>query len=71
MPAYKFRAHDGAGSEKVGAAVLADDDEAVAFGKRVVAEMMRVDAELYFTWTMEITAGKREVASMSFEAAGA
>jgi hypothetical protein len=51
--------------------VLADDDEAVAFGKRVVAEMLRVDAELYVTWTMEITAGKRDVASMSFEAAAA
>jgi hypothetical protein len=67
MPNYKFRAHDGAGAEKVDSAVLADDDEALAFGKRVSQEMMRRDAGLYSSWTIEITTGRRHVASIVFE----
>jgi hypothetical protein len=67
MPNYKFKSHDGAGSEKVGAAVLADDDEALGFAKQVIRELMRRDASLYTTWMMEITEGKREVAYILFE----
>jgi hypothetical protein len=69
MPNYRFKAHDRpAGDEKSGAAVLADDDEALAFANRVIREMMRRDAERYTTsWTMEITAGARNVASVPFE----
>jgi hypothetical protein len=55
------------GAEKLGAAVLADDDEAVAFAKRVIRELIHRDAKLYATWMMEITAGKRSVASVPFE----
>jgi hypothetical protein len=41
MPNYQFKAHDvRTGSEKIGAAVLADDDEAVAFAKRVIRELI-------------------------------
>jgi hypothetical protein len=69
MPNYRFKAHDrGAGAEKSGAAVLADDDEALAFANRVIRELMRQDTKRYTTsWTMEITAGSRSVASIPFE----
>ena len=69
MPNYRFKAHDrSAGAEESGAAVLADDDEALAFANRVIREMMRRDTKRYTTsWTMEITAGKRSVASVPFE----
>jgi hypothetical protein len=67
VPHYRFKAHDiRTGSDKIGAAVLADDDEAVAFAKRVIRELIRTDAKLYTTWTMEVTAGKRSVASVPF-----
>jgi hypothetical protein len=39
--------------------VLADDDEALAFGKRVIHEMMRSEASLYASWKIEITEGGR------------
>jgi hypothetical protein len=70
MPNYRFKAHDSVTStEKVGAAVLADDDEALAFAKRVIRELIQRDAKLYATWTMEVTAGRRSVASVPFESA--
>jgi uncharacterized protein DUF6894 len=68
MPNYRFKAHDiRSGSKKLGAAVLADDDEALAFAKRVIRELIHSDAKLYTTWTMEVTAGTRSVASVPFE----
>ena len=70
MPNYQFKAHDiRTGSEKLGAAVLADDDEALAFAKRVIRELIRSDANLYTTWTMEVTAGRCGDASVPFESA--
>ena len=70
MPNYKFKAHDSVtGTEKLGSAVLADDDEARAFAKRVIRELIQRDAKLYTTWMMEVTAGKRSVASVPFESA--
>jgi hypothetical protein len=69
MPFYKFKVHDSAGSENLGAAVLTDDGEALAFAERVMQELMRLDAKLYATWTMEITVDKRSVASIPFEPA--
>jgi hypothetical protein len=69
MPNYRFKAHDGsAGAEESGAAVLTDDDEALAFANRVIRELMRRDPERYTTsWTLEITAGRRSVASVPFK----
>jgi hypothetical protein len=68
MPNYKFKVHDGGtGSETLGAAVLGDDDEALAFANRVIRELIHHDARLYTkSWTMEVTAGKRGVASAPF-----
>jgi hypothetical protein len=49
--------------------VLADDEEALVFAKRVIRELIHSDAKLYATWTMEVTAGTRSVASVPFESA--
>ena len=70
MPNYRFKAHDrDTGAEKLGVAVLADDDEALAFAKRVIRELIHIDAKLFATWTMYVTAGKRSVARVAFESA--
>jgi uncharacterized protein DUF6894 len=70
MPNYKFKARDSiTGTEKLGSAVLADDDEARAFAKRVIRELIQRDAKLYTTWIMEVTAGKRSVESVPFDSA--
>ena len=69
MPNYKFKVHDvSIGSEKLGAAVLADDDEALGFAQRVIRELAHSDA-IYATGTMEISTGKRKVACITFESA--
>lgn len=70
MPNYRFKAHDrDTGAEKLGVAVLADDDEALAFAKRVIRELIHIDAKLFATWTMYVTAGKRSVARVAFKSA--
>jgi hypothetical protein len=68
MPNYRFKVHDGGtGSETLGAAVLGDDGEALAFANRVIRELKHHDAKLYSkSWTIEVTAGKRGVASVPF-----
>jgi hypothetical protein len=67
MPSYRFKFYDpNSRSEKLGAAVLADDNEAVAFAERVMRELIRSDEELYATWMTKITEKERTVASMPF-----
>ena len=69
MPSYRFKFYDpNSRSEKLGAAVLADDDEAVAFAQRVMRELIHSDEQPYGTWIVTITAKEREVASMPFAA---
>jgi hypothetical protein len=69
MPNYRFKARDrSATEEKSGAAVLADDEEALAFANRVIRELVRRDTERYTaSWTMEVTAGTRSVARVPFK----
>jgi hypothetical protein len=67
MPNYRFKVRDGAGAEKLAAAVLADDDEAIAFARRVMTALVRHEADRYITGSMEIIGGKRSVATMPFE----
>jgi hypothetical protein len=69
MPGYRFEFYDpNSRSEKLGAAVLADDDEAVAFARRLIRELIGSD-EKHATWRLEITARERKVASMPFASA--
>src|SRR6267154_1446222 len=64
MPSYRFKFYDpNSRSEKLGAAVLADDNEAVAFAQRVMRELVRSDETLYATWMTKITEKERTVAS--------
>jgi hypothetical protein len=66
MPSYRFKFYDpNSRSEKLGAAVLADDDEAVAFAQRVIRELIHGE-QLYAECMVKITAKEREVASMPF-----
>jgi len=66
---YRFKFYDpNSRSEKLGAAVLADDDEALGFAQRVIRELAHSDA-IYATGTIEITTGKRTVACIAFESA--
>ena len=67
MPSYRFKFYDpNSRSEKLGAAVLADDDQAVAFAQRVMRELIHSDEKLYAAWMVKITAKERKVASMPF-----
>jgi hypothetical protein len=51
-------------SEKLGAAMLADDDAAVAFAQRVMRELLHSDKTLYGTWIVNITAKECTLASI-------
>jgi hypothetical protein len=68
MLAYRFAIHDnGSKSEDLGVMALADDAEAVAFGKHTIRDLMDGDAKQYIGWSMNITEGKRAVSSLPFE----
>lgn len=69
MPCYRFSVHsaDGRDREDTGSIWLRDDDEACAFGKAIIADLMRGDAP-YDGWTMSIADGKRTVCSIRFDA---
>jgi hypothetical protein len=67
MPNYRFKVRDRAGAERLAAAVLADDDEAITFAKRVMTELVHRHADLYSAGRIEIIAGKRSLATMPFE----
>lgn len=49
MPNYRFKVHDmSTGSEKLGAAVLGDDDEALAFAQLMIRNLVQSDI-IYIT----------------------
>jgi len=67
MPFYHFAIQDsGTRSEELGGITLADDGEALAFGRRVARDMR---AEEYSGRTLEITEGDRSIGSIPFEEA--
>ena len=67
MPSYRLKFYDpNSRSEKLGAAVLADDNEAVAFAQRVARKLIHSDEKTYAKWSVEITARERKVACMPF-----
>jgi hypothetical protein len=68
MLTYRFATHkNGSSFEGLGSATLDDDAEALAFGRRVVQELMHKNTERYAGWTMEITEGERAVGSFPFD----
>jgi hypothetical protein len=68
MLAYNFivRNNDATEIEKLGATALANDGDALAFGKRVIRDLMREGAEQYAGWTVDITEAERAVGSIPF-----
>ena len=69
MPNYRFKFYDpNGGSEKLGAAVFVEDDEAIGFVHRVIRELIHSDEKLYTTWKVDITTRERKLASVSFAA---
>ena len=68
MLAYGFAVRDGATEiEKLGSMTLANDDAALAFGRRMIRDLMREGAEQYAGWTMDVAKGERAVASIPFD----
>jgi hypothetical protein len=69
MLAYSFAVRNSATEiEKLGSMELANDDAALAFGKRMIRDLMREGAEQYPRWTMDIAEDERAVASIPFDA---
>jgi hypothetical protein len=68
MLAYTFvvRNNDAAEIEKLGAMELANDGEALAFGKRVIRDLMHEGAEQYAGWTVDVNEAERAVGSIPF-----
>jgi hypothetical protein len=65
---YRFSLHySDAASENLGGVALHDDDEALAFGKQMIRDLMHEDAEQYVGCTVNITEGERVVGGISFE----
>jgi hypothetical protein len=61
---YRFAIHSGDDTEILGAMPLADDDEARLFGAAVIRDLMADAFVHYASYTMDITRGRRMVASI-------
>jgi hypothetical protein len=68
MLAYRFvvRNSDTAEIENLGSMQLANDDEALAFGKRMIRDLIRERAEQYAGWTVDVAEDDRAVGSIPF-----
>jgi hypothetical protein len=68
MSAYRFviRNSDATEIQRLGGMALADDGEALTFGKQVIQDLMRRGAEEYAGWSMEVAQDERAVASIPF-----
>lgn len=68
MLTYRFALRNNGGRrvEGLGFMGLVDDGEALAFGKQVIGDLVRVDRN-YAGWIMDITEGKRPVSSIPLE----
>jgi hypothetical protein len=65
MPNYHFDLqNNGARIEDIAGVTLANDGEAIAFGKRVIRELLDKNPEQRERWTMDITEGERTVHSI-------
>jgi hypothetical protein len=56
--------------ENLGGLAMANDAEAIEFGKLVVQDLIRRHSEPHAGWTMEITESGRAVFSVDFESEG-
>jgi Domain of unknown function (DUF6894) len=67
MAGYHFEIRSTKDTEDLGGMDLPDDAEAVAFGKRIIRDLMDRAGEQYESWTMEIREGERAVRSLPFK----
>ena len=66
MPHYRFAIH-GDRAPKPITAFLPDDDTAWDYGESIVRHLLRESPSKCKVWTIEITDGNREVASIGFD----
>jgi hypothetical protein len=67
MPHYRFTKYHGTRIDGVGEFDLANDDEALAIGKRLIRDLMRENAEPYAGWALDITEDQRTVGTVLFD----
>ena len=68
MPAYRFSTRQGpADTEWLGAIVLPDDAEALAFGRQLIRDFKREHAMQSVGWTLEIAEQRRTVGIVAFD----
>jgi hypothetical protein len=72
MRYYNFAMDNGSGPEDLGGIALADDVEAIAFGKQVIQDLkafqdLKGFVDHYTRWSMGITEGERIVDTIPFE----
>jgi hypothetical protein len=67
MRYYKFALTNGSGLEDLGGMQLADDVEAITFGKQVIQDLQGFAGNQYVRWCMDITEGERVVDTIAFE----
>jgi hypothetical protein len=70
MPSYRFslRDHYGNDREEVGWLALSDDDDARAFGRATIRDLLCDNPTPYVGWTMYVTERARLVGSLSIPA---
>jgi hypothetical protein len=68
---YRFAIQRNSKIENLGGLAMANDAEAIEFGKLVVQDLIRRHPEPHAGWTMEITERGRAVFSVDFESEGA
>ena len=65
MPSYHFALNNSAGDHEVlGDLTMANDEEALSFGRGVIQDIIREHTPSYVGSVMEITEGARRVASI-------
>ena len=67
---YRFAIQRNSKIEDLGGLAMADDAEAIEFGKLVVQDLIQRHSEQHAGWTMEITERGRAVFSVDFESEG-
>jgi hypothetical protein len=68
VPSYRFsiRDKDGNNRENAGWMTLANDGEALVFGKAVIRDLLHGNAMRYTRWIMDVTQGERTVVGIPF-----
>jgi hypothetical protein len=69
MLPYHFSIRDrGTEMEELGFDAFDNDAGAIAFGKRIIEDLLCDESKQYFGWIMDIAQGARTVASLPFSA---